>query len=351
MRLHIPSLPHTETTRDFCWCAYTEKVRKLGAMLRSRGHEVILYAGENNEADVTEHVTVVTHTDWKRWFDGPWPTSRVFNRWDPAEPWWTEMNRAVIIEMHARLRPGDILGIIGGRSQEVLVKAFPEMHAIEWGVGYAGVVTGTFRAYESVAWRHYVHGYLGDTDGHSFDAVIPNSFDPADLAGPVTDPYDYLLYLGRPTWKKGLAIVAELAKRHRVLTAGQSDPEVPGTEYVGLVRGAEKADLIARARAVLVPTQYIEPFGGVAVEALMSGAPVITSDWGAFTETVVHGVNGYRCNTLADYLAAADNVQTLNRRQIAACARREYSTDTVAELYDAWLRRLALLDRGGWSAL
>lgn len=350
MRLHLPSLPHTETTRDFCWCAYTEKVRKLGKMLTDHGHEVILYGGERNEAEVTEHVVVVTGADLERWFGGPWDHADVFDLWDPAAPCWVEMNRAVSVEMSHRVQPGDALGIIGGRCQEALKRAFPELLAIEWGVGYEGVIEGTHRAYESVAWRHYVQGWYHDSDGHSFDTVIPNSFEPDELMTE-PEPDDYLLYLGRPTWKKGLEVVTQVAKRRRVVTAGQADPGIEGATYAGLMRGEEKAELLARASAVLVPTQYIEPFGGVAVEAMMSGVPVITSDWGAFTETVINGLDGYRCSTLADYLDATERVHELDREAIATRARARYSCETIGGAYDRWLRKLALLDGAGWYEL
>ena len=50
IRFHLVSLPHTNTTEAFSSCAFTEKVRKFAAMMKGLGHEVILYAGEFNEA-------------------------------------------------------------------------------------------------------------------------------------------------------------------------------------------------------------------------------------------------------------------------------------------------------------
>ena len=41
MRLHVVSLPHSQTTRGFDTCAFTAKVRKFADMMRSLGHEVI----------------------------------------------------------------------------------------------------------------------------------------------------------------------------------------------------------------------------------------------------------------------------------------------------------------------
>jgi glycosyltransferase involved in cell wall biosynthesis len=73
---------------------------------------------------------------------------------------------------------------------------------------------------------------------------------------------------------------------------------------------------MSRAKAVFVPTQYFEPFGGVAVEAQMCGTPVISSDFGVFNETVLHGITGYRCRTLDQYVWAINNVHKLDPIQL-----------------------------------
>ena len=59
MRFHVVSLTHTQTTKQFVNCAYTEKVRRFCNMMKSLGHDVYLYAGEQNEAEVTELIHVL----------------------------------------------------------------------------------------------------------------------------------------------------------------------------------------------------------------------------------------------------------------------------------------------------
>lgn len=349
MRVHVVNLPHTQTTRDYVWCAYTEKVRKFCDMLMAQGHEVILYAGEENEAACTEHV-VVAPKAWQDQHFGhiDWNTS-VFSQWDPLDPAWVEMNDAVIAAIEERKQEHDIIGLIAGRCQEQIQYAFPGMIVAEWGIGYEGVLRGTHKVYESHAWMHYVQGTMRDDNGHFFDVVIPNSFDPADFSFSESKG-DYFLFLGRHTPRKGLAIVEEIAKDYKVITAGQGTERIPGAEYVGVVRGQEKAELIANARALLVPTTYLEPFGGVAVEAMMSGTPAITTDWGAFPETVQHGKTGFRCHSRREFLDACELVDGLSPRQIQIYALNRYSTDAVAPLYDAWLNRLGDLWGAGWYA-
>jgi glycosyltransferase involved in cell wall biosynthesis len=121
-------------------------------------------------------------------------------------------------------------------------------------------------------------------------------------------------------------------------------------EYAGVVGPEERAALMGGAVAVWTPTQYFEPLGGVAIEAQLVGTPVISSDWGAFVETVDHGLTGYRCSTLADYVAAGRAVGTISRRRVRARAMQRWTTSAVGPLWDAYFERLGTLWGAGWYA-
>ena len=118
--------------------------------------------------------------------------------------------------------------------------------------------------------------------------------------------------------------------------------------YVGPVDVAARAELLAGATALLVPTLYVEPFGGVAVEAMLSGTPAVTSDWGAFVETVEEGVTGFRFGTLAEAVAGVALAAQLEPAAVRARAIERYSLEAVAPEFLAWFARLATLRAGGW---
>jgi glycosyltransferase involved in cell wall biosynthesis len=117
-------------------------------------------------------------------------------------------------------------------------------------------------------------------------------------------------------------------------------------DYVGLADTQRRAELMGGAKAIFVPTLYVEPFGGVAVEAMLCGTPVISTDWGAFTETVKPGVSGFRCRTLAEFTQACHGISSLDRKQIREAAISCWSTENVGPQYATYFDRL----QGLWGA-
>jgi glycosyltransferase involved in cell wall biosynthesis len=346
MKLHFIGLPHTTVDYTYEWCAYSVKLLNMSKICKMIGYETILY-GTSTDGSFTKTIPILTPEEVEGWFGHIDWNKGTFGGWDPNEKWWQISNERAIEAMKIEVEPGDVICIIAGRAQEVFIKAFPNNIVLEWAVGYEGVIPGTHRCYESEIWRHFIYGRYGINDGQFYDAVIPNSFDISRMTFS-EEKGDYILYLGRLIPRKGLAIVEEVAKHQRVVIAGQGDVVIPGTEYLGVVRGPEKAKLLAEAKALICPTTYIEPFGGVAVEAQLSGTPVICTDFGAFTETVVQGVTGYRCRSLQEFLDATDNVKDLKPSDIAKRARDLYTLEAVAPQWKRWYDQIQTLYGDGW---
>jgi glycosyltransferase involved in cell wall biosynthesis len=74
------------------------------------------------------------------------------------------------------------------------------------------------------------------------------------------------------------------------VTAWASDR--PSVEMTGTLSVAQCAEVIASARAVLLPSAWEEPFGLVAVEAMAAGVAPVAAGHGAFTELISPGVDG-----------------------------------------------------------
>jgi len=341
MRFHVPALPGQPTTRENSHCAYTQKVRKFCRMMVERDHEVYLYGMEQNDAPCTEHIACYPDREPPPFAIGAWATE----------------NTAVSREIAARVETGDVLCLIGGRCQEEL--AGLGLCTVEFGIGYGGVFA-PFKVFESYAWMHAVYAQgrndVHAVDGQFYDAVIPNAFELEEFpkgygAG------EYVLYLGRMETRKGIEIVCESARRAHVslILAGAGDYKPNYGEHIGAVGPDERAQLLAGAIALLSPTLYLEPFGGAAVEGQLCGTPAITTDWGAFTETVLHGSTGFRCRTMGSFVDAIHYSGSLDRNWIRERAQELYSLDTVGSYYQRYVEQLHTLNSNGfysyWSGI
>lgn len=352
MRMHVVALPHTHTTQAYSACAYTQKVIGFCRMMQGLGHAVFLYAGAENEAPCDEHVVCLSEDERRTSLAGQPYLNASF---DAALPHWQAFNGRAIAGIRARAEPRDFVCVIGGVAHKPIADALPELMTVEFGIGYGGSFS-RWRIWESYAWMHTCYGAArpGDPhgiDGQWFDAVIPGYLD-VEAFPFRTVKDDYYLFCGRMIARKGAHIAADLCRRAgvRLVLAGEG-PEVPSYgEHVGLVGPEERNRLMAGAKALIMPTTYIEPFGNVAIEAMACGTPVICTDWGAFTETVVDGVTGFRCRTLAEFRAALDDVTRLDPIAIRAHVARHYDLSVVAKLYERHFRRLAQLWDEGWYA-
>ncbi len=364
MTFHVISLPHTQTTMEYEACAYTSKTRKFCNMMKSLGHKVYLYASEENESKVDELITIAPKKDQKKWFGDNNFKQNFFNiTWNIEDEHWQVTNKRAITQIKKRIKKKDFICIIGGVCQKQIVDAFPAHMSVEYGIGYEGVFA-PFRVYESYSHMHYVQGKLNDDNGRFFDAVIPNYFEPENFAFK-NKKEDYFLFLGRFIPRKGVEIAVEVTKRlgKRLVLAGQGVNKIEGNTiygdhnfsvsgdhilHVGHANVAQRSALLRNATATFMATTYIEPFGGVAIESLLCGTPVIATDFGAFAENIQHGVHGYRFRTIGEAVWAGKNVHKLNNKKIHQYAVNNFSVDRAKYMYQAYFEQLQTLWEEGF---
>lgn len=349
MRFHVVALPHTHTTSEYLACAFTAKVISFCRMMMSRGHEVFLYGGEQNTAPCDEHIVCVSESDRAKHLNGNHFITASF---DPTMELWRKANAAAVTEISKRALPKDFICLIGGTSQKPIADALPHLMSVEYAIGYGGSFA-PYRVFESYAWMHTCYGAATNgspnaADGGWWDDVISGGMDPAQF--PFSDKKDdYYLFIGRLIERKGYTIAVEVCADigAKLVVAGYGTPP-EGCEYVGIVGPEERGRLMSRAKAVFVPTTYLEPLGFVCIEAQLCGTPVITTDWGAFTETVVPGMTGFRCRTFGEFKGAALSVDQLDPNTIRDRAVSKYGIDAIAKRYEDYFARLLHLWSDGW---
>jgi glycosyltransferase involved in cell wall biosynthesis len=188
-----------------------------------------------------------------------------------------------------------------------------------------------------------------------------------DRYKPYAEKGNYVVALGRICPEKGFHVAVKAANAARIplVLAGQvfgykahvdyfetvlRPRLVPPHRFIGPVGGNQKAELLARARCLVVPSLVAETSCLVAMEALASGTPVVAFRRGAMSEVVEHGCTGFLVDTpqqLADAIVAAGELDP------AACrlrAERYFSADKMITAYLSLYEEITSAARGAVPA-
>jgi len=347
MRFHLLGIPNAPVAQGYSLDGFSQATLKFSRMLKELGHYVYLYAPEGSEAQCDELVVTLSEEERSTLIGD---TEYQYAMMEAHYPLWALSNPRTIKEIAKRKQPRDFICSIGGASQKPIADAHPGLMFVEYSIGYVSSFA-KYRVYESHIWRHCTHGFQDDQQGRFFDAVIPYFFDTGQF--PFRDEKEpFALYVGRLTPRKGLAIACQAARLAgvplKVIGHGDTELVTDGAEYLGPLGDADRNEWMSRASCLLCPTLYLEPFGATAVEAQLCGTPAISTDFGAFVETVEQGVSGFRCNYLAEFTEAIKMAPTLNPARIRERAVKNYSMGVIKWQYERYFQRLMLLWEGGF---
>lgn len=178
-----------------------------------------------------------------------------------------------------------------------------------------------------------------------FVGVIYNAIDVGSYPFRSGAREDFALFLSRISHEKGPDIAIEAARLAgcRLIIAGNVDepdreffesrvmPHVDGdqVQYVGEANAEMKRLLYSRARFLLAPITWEEPFGLFFAEAMACGTPVIAFNRGAAPEVIEDGVTGYIVGDLDEMV---DAITRIDRIDPAKCRQRMEDRFDVARM-------------------
>lgn len=111
-------------------------------------------------------------------------------------------------------------------------------------------------------------------------------------------------------------------------------------EYIGVVQGDKKLQLLSRAKALLSPIEWEEPFGIIVIEALASGTPVITYGRGSMPELIQHGVNGFIAKNEAEFKQYMRRLDEIDPQACRKSVEDRFSAEVMASSYVKLYRKI-----------
>lgn len=263
-------------------------------------------------------------------------------------------NKRAAKEIALRKKPDDLIMCFHGWENREAAEANSDLLIVEPSIGYeTRAVFAPYRVFVSYAQQHMMYGERGMLMTPSwYDAVIPNAFS-ADEFEFSAEKKDYVLYFGRVIESKGIHVAIQATEKsgHKLIIAGPGYLTDMGyhtipehVTCVGLVDADRRRELMRDAQAIIGPTYYVEPFGNMVVEGYFCGTPAITTDWGGFTETVIHGVTGYRCRESREFVAALKNIHLIDPEVCRDWAWRNYEESVVHKKFDEYFNKLLAKD-------
>ena len=185
-------------------------------------------------------------------------------------------------------------------------------------------------------------------DNVNWLATVPHGMRP-DLCPFNANGGEYLAFLGRIAPEKRpdraikiairagvpLRIAAKIDKVDEAYfeTRIRSMLDHPLIEFIGEIDQEEKVDFLGKARALLFPIDWPEPFGLVMIEAMSAGTPVIAWRNGSTPEVISHGISGALVDSIEEAVTAVHAVEKMNRHDVRRMFEARFTAKRMADDY------------------
>lgn len=160
-------------------------------------------------------------------------------------------------------------------------------------------------------------------------------------------PEDYFLVAGRFVPEKGIDLAILAAKKAKIkLKIAGGPAEGPFWEkkikpyldnriqYVGMVDYFKMAEFYGKAKGVLYPQRWEEPFGLVFIESMACGTPVIAFDRGSAKEIIKDGKTGFIVKNINEMIEAIKKIDEIKRRDCRTLVEKNFTIEKMISDYE-----------------
>ncbi len=328
----------------------------LGEELEKRHHKVTFYAGQGSTVNVSTVRTpslrpiVTNNAEWQELLN----SSDLFMDYIPGL-----YDQVQVQDMFRRANKGefDILHFHHPESAMPYARIYPKVPVVYT----LHDEIDTLRAETMEAFASPNQHFISISDNQrrgapdlNYTATVYNGVD-TTLFRQNNPHEDYLLFVGRITPYKGVKEAIQVAQqtKSRLIIIGQTsqadqwyfDAHVkPHLNdkilYLGLLEREQLVHYYQKARALLMPIFWEEPFGLTMVEAMACGTPVLAMRRGSVPEVIADGRTGFIVDSTSEMIRAVDKIDDIKREACRRHVKTHFSVDRMITGYEEAYRSI-----------
>ena len=373
---HLLGLSRSISAKWFSACPFTHNLLGVAEMLYqnpNKASKVYHYGAEGSEVACDEHVDVVFQNEMEDSFGVDFREQKQYITVGEGCYAHDIFNLRAVNEIKKRAKKGDFLLCFAGPAQKVIADQLEGegLVVVEPAAGYPNVFCRA-RVFPSSSWMHYQYGRFHQewerlpeeskkdsskwtvlANPYSFpkreDAMIHHWLDMEQFEYSETKE-DYFVHISRITPSKGIEMAVKACEYAgvKLKIAGQGNfKEALGfdppshVELLGVLGPEARNEVMGGAIGGFALSQYNEPFGLVPIEYGACGTPAITSNWGAYLETINHGYNGYRTTHFYEVVDAIKNIGAIKPEECRKWVESKFTIETARPKYLAYFESLS----------